>query len=311
MNLIKRFFNAIPVLGMVNIPVEEMKKRYGTDNDKYLDFDGIQIRYRDEGKGPALILLHGVCAFLDTWDGWARILKKNFRVIRLDIPGFGITGPAPDKSYYVRDNLIKIMDRIITEIGLKSFYIAGNSLGGYIAWNYALDYPKKVKKLILVDPVGYHQKLPFLLSFASNPFISLYARFMMPRFMMYKAVSQVYGVKSRVTRERQQQYFEFAMREGNKGSYVDIFKEIKKQNNFPDLSKNIPNINVPVLVMWGQKDEWIPYKYFDNWKRDIPSAKFISYVDAGHVSMEEIPEKSAADALDFLNEKPRGKKARR
>ncbi|MBN1498032.1 MAG: alpha/beta hydrolase [Spirochaetes bacterium] len=300
MNLVKRFLNAVPALGMLNIPPETLIRRYANDQDKYFFYGGMKIRYRDEGDGPVLVLLHGVCAFLETWDGWVSVLKKHFRLVRLDVPGFGITGPAPDKSYYVREKFVRVMDGLITELGLRHFSIVGNSLGGYFAWNYALDYPEKVNKMILIDTVGYNQKMPFLLTFASNPLVRPIARFAMPRFMLYTAVKQVYGNKSRVMRENQERYFEYAMRTGNKGSYVDIFAEMKRQNKNPDLARDIPNIRVPTLVMWGTKDEWVPYRYFDSWKKDLPSARFIAYEGAGHVPMEEVPEQTAADALAFL-----------
>lgn len=307
-NWIRRFLN-MPVFGMVNIPVDRLKERYTTGDDYYFHYDGMQIRYRDEGKGPVLVLLHGVCAFLETWDGWARVLKNHFRVIRLDLPGFGLTGPAPDESYYGRDKLVRIMDGIIAELGIKSLSLIGNSLGGYIAWNYALDHPEKVKKLILVDPVGYNQKLPFLLAFATNPFIRPFARTTMPRFILYGAVKQVYGDKTKVTREVQNRYFEYAMRDGNKNSYVDIFMEMKKQNGYLSLSSAIPCIKAPTLVMWGTKDEWIPIKHCESWKRDLPSAEFLEYEGAGHVPMEEIPEQTVADALDFLKKNSRKRRS--
>jgi pimeloyl-ACP methyl ester carboxylesterase len=292
--------SSLSFLGAINIPVEELKWKYLSTVDSFIEYEGMQVRYRDEGKGPVLVLLHGVCASLETWDGWARELKKKFRVIRMDIPGFGITGPAPDTSYYTRDRAVEMLDFFVSKLGIKKFHLAGNSLGGYISWNYALTYPKKVQKLILIDSVGYNQKLPLLLEIASNPATRFWSRMMMPRFMLYMAVHQVYGDKSKVRPEVQRRYFDYAMRAGNKGSYVDVFLEMRKQNRSADLAKDIPNLKVPTMVMWGEKDEWIPFKYFENWKKDLPGATFKSYAGAGHVPMEEIPEITAGDAAKFL-----------
>jgi pimeloyl-ACP methyl ester carboxylesterase len=287
-------------LGIVNIPVDQMKEKYTTSADKYFSYKGMQVRYRDEGTGPVVIMLHGVCSFLETWEGWVPQMKGEFRVIRIDVPGFGITGPAPDKNLYSRDGYVEFLDAFATHLNLTSFSIAGNSLGGYIAWNYALAYPQKVTKLILVDPVGYHQNMPWILSFASFPLIRPFARYTMPRFIFDLAVSQVYGNKSKATPDVKKRYFEFAMREGNKGAYVDIFTKLGIQNESPTLSKDIVNIKVPTLVMWGTKDEWIPFEHFEKWKKDLPSASFIAYEGAGHIPMEEIPEITAQDALKFL-----------
>jgi pimeloyl-ACP methyl ester carboxylesterase len=287
-------------LGMTNIPTQELKRSYATPDDKYFAYQGMQVRYRDEGAGPAIVLLHGVCASLETWDGWVPYLKGSYRVIRLDIPGFGLSGPAPDKSMYTRDNAMAFLDAFLAGLNISSCAMIGNSLGSYLTWNYALDHPDRVSKIILIDSVGYNQKFPWLISFASNPVIRPVARRMMPRFFFDMATSQVYGDKSRLTPEIQRRYFEFAMREGNKGAYVDVFTELKKRNRSPELSKRIPDIKTPTLIMWGDKDEWIPYSEMDKWKKDLPSATFITYPGAGHIPMEEIPEDSVKDALAFL-----------
>lgn len=287
-------------MGAISIPVDRLKEKYGTEADRYMAYRGMQVRYRDEGSGPVLVLLHGVCSSLETWDGWKRNLGENYRIIRIDIPGFGMTGPAPDKSQYTREQAVAFLNDFMGLLGVEKFSLAGNSLGGYIAWNYALDYPDRVTRLILIDPVGYNQKLPGLLALASNPVMRPSARSMMPRGLLKKAVYQVYGDKSKVTPAVVERYYDFAMREGNKRSYVDVFAEIRRQNDSPDLSNAIPNISVPTLVMWGTKDEWIPFTYFESWRRDLPSARFIAYEGAGHVPMEELPEKTSADAKRFL-----------
>ncbi|OHD65705.1 MAG: hypothetical protein A2176_13810 [Spirochaetes bacterium RBG_13_51_14] len=252
-------------MGAITIPLDQLEKRYGSSEDKYLTYEGMRIRYRDEGRGPVLVLLHGVCSSLDTCDGG-----------------------------------VELLDAFANRVGVNGFYLAGNSLGGYVAWNYALKYPRKVKKLILIDSVGYNQKLPWLLDFASSPGMRPLARSMMPRSMIYNAVKQVFGDKSKVSSKIQKRYFDFAMREGNRNAWVDIFIGMREQTKSAGLSRDIPNIKVPTLIMWGKKDEWIPYAHVELWKKDLSSASFITYDDAGHIPMEEIPERTAGDALKFL-----------
>ncbi len=310
-------------MGAITVTPVELKKKYGTAADRYLHITAtpeqlsrkygagvnplflkngvdITVRYRDEGQGQPVLLLHGVCSSLETWDGWVERMKGSYRIIRIDIPGFGLTGHAPDRGFYNKDTAVDFLDLFMDRLGVSQFSIVGNSLGGYLSWNYALRYPHKIQKMILIDSVGYNQKLPGLLSFATSPAIEPTARKMMPRSFLNSAVRQVYGDKSKVTKAVQQRYFDFAMMEGNKDSYVDVFLEMKRQNESPGLSKEIPNIKVPVMVMWGMKDEWIPVENFEKFRKDLPSATFVSYEGAGHVPMEEIPDKTAADALKFL-----------
>ena len=290
-------------LGMNTIPIDKLKAKYADTESKILEIDGMNIHYKDEGHGPVLILLHGVCASLHTWDGWTDRLKGHYRIIRLDIPGFGLTGPAPDSSLYQIDEAVKLFEKLVAEMKLEKFYLAGNSLGGYIAWKYTLKNPDKVEKLILVDSVGFPQPLPGLIAFASNPVIRPFARHMMPRFMFNNAVEEVFGDKSKVTDKLKERYFELAMREGNKGSYVDVFTEMRRLCKDKNLSAGIKDLKPPTLVMWGTRDKWIPFKYFENWKQELPTAKFIQYEGAGHTPMEEIPDETARDADLFLSGK--------
>ncbi len=290
-------------LGMNSMPVEQLKIKYADQESEIIEIEDIKIHYKDEGQGPVLILLHGVCASLHTWDGWTARLKDRYRIIRLDIPGFGLTGPAPDKSLYRKEEAVRLFEEVVDEMKLEKFYLAGNSLGGYIAWNYTLKHPDKVERLILVDSVGFSQPLPGLLAFASNPLVRPFARFTMPRFLFDNAVEQVYGDKSKVNQELKDRYFDLAMREGNKGSYIDVFTEMRRLCNDENLSQGIKDIKVPTLVMWGTKDEWIPFKYFENWKKELPGAKFIQYEGAGHTPMEEMPDETARDADLFLSGK--------
>ncbi|MCP4136446.1 MAG: alpha/beta hydrolase [bacterium] len=290
-------------MGTTTISMTELKQKYAGENSKFIEVQGMKIHYRDQGKGPVLVLLHGVCASLHTWDGWVDELKDHYRIIRLDIPGFGLTGPAKDSKSYTRDGSVWMVNEFVKALNLKKFHIAGNSLGGYIAWNYTLEYPKKVNKLILIDSVGYKQTMPWLLKVASNPVLRPMVRHMMPRYFMHQAVEEVFGDKSKVTDKLKDRYFELAMREGNTGSYVDVFTIMRELSDKEEISTGIKNIQHPTLVMWGGKDEWIPYKYFKNWKKDIPNGLFITYTNAGHTPMEEIPAMTAGDAHKFLSGK--------
>ncbi len=290
-------------LGIKSIPLEDLKKKYANENSRFLELDGMNIHYRDEGSGPVLVLIHGVCASLHTWDGWVMDLKDHYRIIRMDLPGFGLT-PLKDKNVYDRDQGVRLMDEFAAKLGLDHFYLAGNSLGGYLAWIYTYAHPEKVDKLILIDSAGFPSKTPFVLRFASFPLIRPFARRMMPKFMFDNAVRQVYGDDSRITKETRDRYFELAMRKGAKSDYVDIFTVLKRELSKPEVSYGIDRITVPTLVMWGDKDIWLPYKEnIVKWRQALPNAKFIIYKGVGHIPMEEIPDLTAHDADLFLSGK--------
>ncbi len=287
-------------LGAIETPVQDLLPRYGGGASKFMEISGVKIHYRDQGQGPALVMLHGVCASLHTWDGWVEALGDRYRMVRIDIPGFGLTGPAPDKKLYRRDMGLALIDTFVARLGLTRFVLVGNSLGGYLAWNYALEHPQKVDKLVLLDPVGYSQKLPGLLRLATNPVVRPFARHMMPRAFFDDAVDEVYGDPAKATRAVKRRYFDLSMREGNKSAYVDVFLVMKAENEKKTLSAGIKKIQTPTLVLWGAKDRWIPVRYLADWQRDLADGTFIVYEGVGHMPMEELPRESAADVRDFL-----------
>lgn len=144
--------------GFGPLPLAALKARYASpeSGSKFIHVDGFDIHYRDEGSPdkPVLVMVHGVMASLHTWDGWVAELSEHFRIIRLDVPGFGLTGGGQDREYD-GERLVKVFGLFLDRLDLKQVSIAGNSLGGYIAWNYALANAHRVERLILIDPAGY------------------------------------------------------------------------------------------------------------------------------------------------------------
>jgi len=258
-----------------------------------------RLHYRDEGTGPVLFLLHGVCASLHTWDAWVDELKPYYRIIRIDIPGFGFSSPLK-RGKYNPEMGVEIMEEFAKKMGIDHFFLAGNSIGGFISWKYALKYPNRVDKLILIDSVGYNQKLPWIVNFASNPFIRPFARRIMPRFFFEMAARQVFGDQSKLTDQIKDRYFELSMSDENRNAYVDFFTVMRKLCRSQELPKGINEIRTPLMIMWGTKDRWVPLKYFHLWEKNFPDAALKTYEGVGHTPMEEIPSQTANDARAFL-----------
>lgn len=274
------------VLGVRSVPLEELKAKYETSASRHIEVDGTKVHYRVEGKGPTLVLLHGALASLHTWDDWVEKLKPHFKIVRLDLPGFGLTGPMA-KDNYTPEYAREFFEMFRAKLGLEKFHLVGNSLGGLISHYYAAHYPQHVDKLILIDPITYPQKLPFIIKFA-------------PRFIVKRNVRQVYGDPDKVTDEIIDRYHELLLRKGNRGSMVKYFKTLKKYSSDDTLAQNIPNIKAPTLLMWGENDRWAPLALIERWQQDLPTIQVKTYPGAGHVPMEELPDETAADAFAFL-----------
>jgi len=281
------------------VSVDELKITYGTAPSQFLKMDGMDIHYRIEGQGHPLVLIHGTGSSLHTWDEWVEILKVNFMVIRLDMPGFGLTGPHPEKKYSLKD-YSALLNQFLNELKIDSIYIAGNSLGGSIAWTYTLDNPARVKKLILIDAAGFPKAdIPEIFKLAQDPLWAPVLRWITPKFLIANNLREVYHDDSKVNKDLINRYHKMALRAGNRGAFID-----RANLTFSDQTDQIQKISSPTLIQWGKYDNWIPIEDGKKFNELISGSKLIIY-EAGHVPMEEIPQQTALDAFNFLisNEK--------
>jgi pimeloyl-ACP methyl ester carboxylesterase len=280
-----------------DIALDDLKSEYAPSPSKFMMMDCATVHYRDEGSGYPVVFIHGMSSSLHTWQGWADILSKKYRVIRFDLPGFGLTGPNAQNQYSVA-YYESFVSRFLDSLGVKECYMAGNSLGGIITWNYALHHPAQVKKIVLLDAAGYPlSDPPFVIGLARNKLLSPIARYFTPRFIVAGSMKQVYGDASKITDSATERYYKLALRQGNRSAFIAFASGIKYEDTLP-----IKQITTPTLIQWGEKDRWIPLEDAHKFNRDINGSKLITYPGVGHIPMEEIPAQSCADAERFLEE---------
>jgi len=287
--------------GFRSVPVDELEKKYANENSQFMEINGARVHFREEGSGPPLLLLHGAMASLHTWDGWAGELRDGFRIIRVDSPGNGLTGPVPGFAH-TEQGLLDFLETFVDAMALDRFYLAGNSLGGFMAWNYAVQHPDKVKKLILIAPAGYPQEPPDVIKRVSLPVVGGIARVWAPRFMVAANVRSAYGNPDLVSESVVDRYHELLLRPGNRRAMVEIFRAMNEKADGVDPGEKIKQLSVPVLLMWGERDHWVPPAHVEKWKNDVSDLQVITYPGAGHVPMEEFPGRTARDARRFLCE---------
>ncbi|MFW6284428.1 MAG: alpha/beta fold hydrolase [Desulfosalsimonas sp.] len=294
-------FQEITKPGFRTIPLDELEKKYANENSRFLEINGARVHFREEGSGLPLLLLHGAMASLHTWDGWADALREDFRIIRVDLPGNGLTGPVPGFAY-TGQGLLDFLETFVDAMALERFYLAGNSLGGFTAWNYAVRHPEKVKKLILIAPAGYPQKVPDAVKLVSLPLVGGIGRVWTPRSVVAANVRHAYGDPDLVSESLVDRYYELLLRPGNRGAMIEIFRAMNAQADGSDPGETIKQLSVPALLMWGEKDRWVPLAHVEKWKNDVADLRVITYPGAGHAPMEEIPGRTARDARKFLCE---------
>jgi pimeloyl-ACP methyl ester carboxylesterase len=140
-----------------DIPYARLEAKYAAPSSKFVDLaGGVRLHYREDGDRakPAVILVHGYGDSFATWDRWIADLSPDFRVLALDLPGHGLTQApqdyAPSAGGYA-DVVVAFADRL----GLSRYALAGNSMGGGVAWLVALRRPDRVGALVLMDASGW------------------------------------------------------------------------------------------------------------------------------------------------------------
>jgi pimeloyl-ACP methyl ester carboxylesterase len=279
-----------------DLPLGELKARWAPPPSRFIDVDGMSVHYRDEGVGPPVLLLHGTGASLYTWNAWAAVLSSSHRVVRLDLPAFGLTGPRPDRDYTM-GTYVEFLDRFAARLGLDSFALAGNSFGGTLAWRFAAAHPAEVTQLVLVDAGGYPGKTKRLLVFRLGglPILRQLLAHMDPRLLVERTIRQAYGDPARVTPELIERSYELVLRPGNREAFG-----AETSVPFEDRTALLANLRVPTLVMWGDRDALIPVSDAQRFAADIPGARVRVYEGLGHLPMEEDGARTALDVSEFL-----------
>ncbi len=282
-----------------DLTFEEAKAILADEQSQFVEIDGIQVHYKREGAGFPIVLVHGTGSLLQTWDGWTKELTANgYEVIRMDIQSFGLTGPPKDEDYTM-DGYVDFLEKFMDEMAVDSFHLAGNSLGGQIAWEYALRNQEKVGKLILSAPTGFsgggdRGSMAFMI--AKQKKLALLVKNVGSSFMVRKTLEDVYFDDDKISEDMYEKYLAATKRAGNRAAFVYRVNAERKGN-----AEGLKDLQVPTLLIWGDHDVLVPHTLAENFLAYIPDASLILYENMGHIPMEEIPEKTVADALAFLS----------
>lgn len=279
-----------------DIPAEKLKAKYANEHSKFVTIEGLSVHYRDEGKGFPLVLLHGAPSSLHSFDGLTPELSRKYRVIRLDLPGYGLTGPNAAGDYSLQFYM-KFLDAFLSAVRVDSCYLAGQSFGGHLAGEFAYAHPERVKKLVLIAAGGYplQDEGVLAVTMARNSLLRPVVRYVTPRFFIAINLKQAFGQDVKVSDETIDRYYDLLLREGNRETFIDMCNRKPE-----DISLHVKELRVPTLILWGRNDTVIPIEYAERFRRDIPGSRVIMYDGVGHVPQEVMPEKVAADMGAFL-----------
>ena len=270
---------------------EEVYKKYALASSQQIAIGGVQLHYSDEGNrldSTPLLLIHGTSSSLRTWDGVTAQLKNQYRIIRFDLPGFGLTGPNPNRDYST-SYYNQVIDSLLSALHVSRVIIVGNSLGGSIATQYAIYQPGKVRGLVLVDAAGLPpaKKTTGAIGFklAQMPVINRLLTIITPRELVKKSLQDAYGDTGKVTDSLTTQYFDMLTREGNRQALIDRMRQGWQVTDSNFLTK----VEAPTLIVWGSKDRLIPVENAELFQQKIKNSQVHIWENLGHVPMEEDP----------------------
>jgi pimeloyl-ACP methyl ester carboxylesterase len=300
----------ILILGFVafnwknDVSVEELKRKYANVESEFVEIDGVQVHFRDEGISIdtlPIVLIHGTGASLHTWESWVNELKNEHRIITLDLPAYGLTGPNTTGDYS-QDFYVDFMNKFLSKLNIKRCILGGNSLGGGITWAYSLEHPERVDKMILVDAGGYpmvSKSVPIAFQIARMPILGNIFKYLLPHSIIEKSLQNVYVHDDRITPELIERYYDMASREGNRKAFLDRMKSSVKSDKY----LKIKTLTMPTLIIWGEQDGLIPLDVAEKFHQDLPNDTMIIFKDLGHTPMEEDPMATVKAVQSFLSKK--------
>lgn len=269
---------------------------YWNESDRLIDVDGVMARVRSEGPvdAPVIVMVHGFSYSLESWDAWVSDLSADYHVIRMDLPGHGLTGPDPQRRYSVPQT-VDFLGALLDELGLDHVTLVGNSLGGLVSWRLAAQRPDLVARLVLVAPGAYSINGVTEQPVAVPMGVSFYFT-QAPASMVAAASAGLFGDASRMDPSLPGRVHALMQTPGVGQALVERLEVF----TLPDPTADLARVQAPTLVLWGGRDAIIPVAQATRLAADLPQAELIIYDDLGHILHEEDPARTVADVRAFL-----------
>ena len=275
----------------------DLERQYARAGSQFVQTPGLRTHVQIEGPAhaPVLLLLHGFGSSLQTWDVWVDGLAKEYRVVRLDIAGFGLTGPAEPGDYSDEADVQRLL-AVVDQLGLPRMTVVGHSMGGRLAWHFAAAHPQRVDKLVLIAPDGFPDPQAKSDRTYDVPAWMGVARYALPRWMIKKGVASAYADPSRLDDDTARRYQDMLLAPGVRQAVLARMAQTRNRDPLPWLQR----LTMPTLLLWGAQDGMIPAENSMDYQRAMPHAQRVVMPDVGHLPHEEQPQRSLQAVRDFL-----------
>jgi pimeloyl-ACP methyl ester carboxylesterase len=285
---------------------QAMIARYGGGESRFLTLaDGAVVHVRDTGgrEGmPQMILLHGSNASLHTWEPLVERLRADWRIVRIDLPGHGLTG-ATQTGRYDTEEFIATVDEVATAMGMPRFILGGNSMGGGVSWRFAVAHPNRVQALLLLDAGGMppragdpapRSNIGFRIM--RSPVGRWLGMQITPRSLIDQSLRQSVSVQAAVTDADVDRYWELLRFPGNREATMIRFARGWESNHADEAR----SIQAPTLVLFGAEDRLINPNAAQSFAERLPNDEVLLLPGIGHLPMEEAPDATEAAIRRFL-----------
>jgi pimeloyl-ACP methyl ester carboxylesterase len=275
--------------------------RAGIPNAEYshfADIDGVRIHYQEKGTGTPLVLLHGFTSSTYSWKDVFEPLSQNFRVIAVDLKGFGFSG-KPDGDYSRRAQAT-LVGHLLDYLKIEKAWLCGNSMGGEIALNFALQNPQRVERLILIDSAGVTVTGSGSLAprYLLLPVVGrIVTALALPSDKLVRqGLEKSFYDQTKVTNERVAYYYRPLK---TRGGQLAAVRARTQANEFP-VEPELGRISMPTLIIWGAQDALIPLEAGIKMNKLIKESRLVIFDSCGHLPQEEVPARVVDEITKFI-----------
>lgn len=256
-----------------------------------------RLHLRESGPkdAPAVVLIHGFGASLHTWEPWAQALSADFRVIRFDLPGSGLSEPDPAGDYSDARSLA-LLTAILDQLGIKRAHLVGHSIGGRIAWTFAASHPARIGRLVLVAPDGFASPGFEYGKPAAVPALLGVMRYVLPKPLLRMNLAPAYANPEVLTDELTTRYHDLMRAPGARDALLARLQQTVLLDPVPLLK----SIQAPTLLVWGEGDAMIPFANSAEYLTAVPDIRRVAVPGVGHLPQEEAPLASIEVVHSFL-----------
>jgi len=276
----------------------ELEKRYVASKPQIIEVDGLQVHYKATGPegAPALLLLHGFGSSLQAWDDWSVKLEQKYRVIRMDLPGFGLTGASPAHDYSEEKDLA-VLTHFADKLGLEKFSVIGHSMGGKMAWSLAASQPERVQALVLMAPDGFPEAKDIGTKPYEVPAIMGLIKYFLPKYLVRKSIEPAFAEVDALSDALVNRYYDMLRAPGVRAAIL----ERSNQTIYTDPVPRLKAIKAPTLLIWGDQDQMIPSTNAQSYTNVLSNSTTVLVPKLGHLLQEEQPEKGLTAVMQFLD----------